>query len=186
MASKRRPSRGKKINPTLYIFCEGDTEEAYINLLKSEYRIPSIHIKTKIGRNDITKRFIDNYKNDKPTHEKDMDFLLYDLDVPKMLQRLQGINNCILLVSNPSIELWFLLHYKNQTAFITNKTCYRELENRNRQYKKGIIDDKLKEKLIGRMKDAVKRAAKQKEFENPSSTVHKLINILERLKADKM
>lgn len=103
MASKRRPSRGKRINPTLYIFCEGDTEEVFVNLLKSEYRIPSIHIKTKIGRNDITKRFIDNYKSDKPVHEKDMDFLLYDLDVPNILPRLQGMNNCILLVSNPSI-----------------------------------------------------------------------------------
>lgn len=39
MARRRREPKGKKINPTLFVFCEGDTEEAYVNLLKSIYRI---------------------------------------------------------------------------------------------------------------------------------------------------
>jgi len=48
MAGKRKPSKGKKINPTLFIFCEGKTEESYINFLKSFYRIPSIHIHPRL------------------------------------------------------------------------------------------------------------------------------------------
>jgi hypothetical protein len=86
MARKRREPKGKKINPTLFVFCEGETEVAYINLLKTVYRIPSIHIHPKIGGNNITADYIENYKNDKPTHEKDLNFLVYDLDVPTMIQ----------------------------------------------------------------------------------------------------
>lgn len=182
MARRRKESKGKKINPTLFVFCEGETEEAYINLLKSLYRIPSIHIHPKIGGNNITKEYIKNYKKDKPTHEKDLNFLIYDLDVPTMIRRLSKIDNCELLVSNPCIELWFLLHYKNQTAKTNNAHCYRELENRNKSYKKGAIDQKLKTKLISKKDDAVKRAKSLTEFENPSSTIYKLIDILDNLK----
>lgn len=182
MARRRSKSKGKRINPTLFIFCEGYTEESYINLLKTEYRIPSIHIHPKIGKNDITTEYINNYKKNKPTHEKDINFLFYDLDVPTMLQRLSKINDCILLVSSPSIELWFILHYKNQTANTNNAYCLKELKNRNSTYKKGLIDKKLKEKLVSKREDAVKRAKKLTKFQNPSSTVYKLIEILNKLK----
>lgn len=182
MSSKRRKPRGKKINPTLFIFCEGETEVSYINFLKTEYRISSIHIRPKISGNKITTEYIKNYKKDKPTDNKDMVFLLYDLDVPEILARLSKIDNSILLVSNPSIELWFLLHYKNQTASTNNTYCLKELKNRNKSYKKGLIDKKLKEKLKLKRYDAVKRSKKLTDFRNPSSTIYKLIEILEKLK----
>lgn len=34
MARKRRAPKGKKMNPTFFVFCEGETEEAYVRLLK--------------------------------------------------------------------------------------------------------------------------------------------------------
>ncbi len=179
---QRRQPKGKKINPTFFVFCEGETEESYINFLKSEYRIPSIHIHPRIGKNNITKEYIENYKQNKPTHEKDVDFLFYDIDVPKMLQRLSQIESSILLVSNPSVELWFLLHYKNHTSSTNSAYCCKELKNRNLTYKKGLIDRKLKEKLISKQDDAIKRAKKLTRFDNPSSTVYKLIEILNGLK----
>ncbi|WKV13718.1 RloB family protein [Marivirga harenae] len=134
MARKRRQPKGKRINPTLFVFCEGETEVAYINFLKSLYRLPSIQIHAKIGGNNITSQYIKNYKNGKPTHEKDLNYLVYDLDVPDLIDRLSQIEDCELLLSNPAIELWFLLHYKNQTSQINNQKCCRELENRNRGY----------------------------------------------------
>ncbi len=182
MARRRREPKGKKINPTLFIFCEGDTEEAYVNMLKSIYRIPSIQIHSKIGGNNITSKYIKNYKKDKPTHEKDLNFLMYDIDVPKIIERLNKIDDCVLLLSNPCIELWFLLHYKNQTANISGAKCSREMVNRNRVYKKGAIDKKLKEKLISKREEAVKRAKRLTENNNPSSTIYKLIEILDNLK----
>lgn len=37
---KHRPSKGKKINPHFWVFCEGETEEAYIYWLRARYRLP--------------------------------------------------------------------------------------------------------------------------------------------------
>lgn len=182
MARKRKQPRGKKINPTLFVFCEGETEESYINFLKSIFRIPSIHIHAKVGGNNITSAYIQGYKLDKPTHEKGLNFLMYDLDVPSMLSRLSKINDCILLVSNPCLELWFLLHYKNHTANTNSVTCCREMTNRNRTYKKGLIDDRLKAKLISKIDVAIDRAKGLTMHNNPSSTVYKLIEKLEELK----
>jgi hypothetical protein len=56
---------------------------------------------------------------------------MYDADVTMILDRLLKIKSAKLLASNPSIELWFLLHYKNQTANISTDDCIRELCNRN-------------------------------------------------------
>lgn len=36
----RNASRGKKINPHYWVFCEGETEEAYVRHLRTEYRLP--------------------------------------------------------------------------------------------------------------------------------------------------
>jgi hypothetical protein len=178
MSKKRKAPKGKKINPTFFVFCEGDTEESYINFLKSTYRLPSIHIHPTIGRNNISQEYIQNYKADKPTHEKDLNFLVYDLDVPHMIEKLLKIEDCILLVSNPCIELWFLLHYKNHTASTDSLYCCKELTNRNKKYKKGEIDVNLREKLLNKKEEASKRAKQLVGLKNPSSTMYILIEKL--------
>jgi len=111
MARKRSASKSKKINPHFWVFCEGKTEEAYISCLRSKYRIP-IDIVSKIVGNRITDRFIKEYKRGKPIHEKDKDFLIYNADIPEILDRLRGIKTAMLIASNPSMELWFLLHHR--------------------------------------------------------------------------
>jgi hypothetical protein len=182
MARRRKKPKGKKINPTLFVFCEGDTEVAYVNLLKSDYRLPSIHIHPKIRGNNITAEYIESYKQGKPTHEKDLNFLIYDMDVPELIERLNQIDGCTLLLSNPCIELWFLLHYKNQKAHIDTARCLQEMEKRNKVYKKGALNKRLMEKLLTKHPEAVKRAKALSEYDNPSSTLYKLIEILEELK----
>ncbi len=182
MVRSRAASRGKKINPNFWVFCEGETEEAYVSFLRSRYRIP-ITIVPKIVGNKITERFIKSYKRGKPVHEKDRDFLMYDADIPELLEPLKSIKSAMLLASSPSIELWFLLHYKNQTASITTKDCIKELENRNRNsYHKGIIDDKLVAKLTDHYPEANKRAKCLTIHKNPSSNIHEFIEILENIR----
>jgi hypothetical protein len=179
MGSSRRPSRGKKINPHFWVFCEGETEEAYVALLRSKYRIP-IEIVSKVAGNRINKSYITRCKQGKLTHEKDRDYLIYDADVPEILSKLKSIDKALLIVSNPSIELWFLLHYKNVTARITTDECIKELNNRNKNcYQKGYIDKKLEEKLKEKCVDACKRAQALSLFENPSTNLYEFIEILE-------
>ena len=57
MNHQSRISKGKKINPTYFVFCEGETEEVYINHLRSKYRLP-ININSKIAGNRITEKYI--------------------------------------------------------------------------------------------------------------------------------
>lgn len=164
------------------MFCEGETEEAYIKHLRSQYRI-HIEIAPKIVGNKITERFIKSFKKGKPVHSKDKDFLLYDADVKELLVKLQKFKSTILIASNPSIELWFLLHYKNQKGSITTADCIREISNRNEiEYKKGLIDDCLKSKLIEKSSDACKRAKNTKCFANPSTNIQLLIDELNIVK----
>lgn len=178
MAKSRKPSRQKKIRPHYYVFCEGKTEESYVCFLRSKYRIP-IDIVSKIAGCDISDRYISSYKRNKPTHKKDIDFLMYDGDVPEILDKLNRIDSATLLISTPSIELWFLLHYKNQTAEISEANCIKQLENRNQNtYKKGFIDKKLKEKLDARINSACDRAEGLEALSNPSSNIYEFIEVL--------
>ena len=181
MGRSRRPSKGKTIKPTFFVFCEGKTEELYVKYLKSKYRIP-IEIDTQVAKNGINKNYINSYKKGKFTHKKDKTFLLYDLDAPKMLEKLQQIPGTILLASNPCIELWYLLHLKEQKAEIDCNACNKEIEKQNGQYSKTKIDEKLKSILDTKYLKAINRTKKLETFKNPSSTVYLLIEALEEVK----
>lgn len=182
MGSSRRPSRGKRINPHFWVFCEGKTEEAYVRFLRSVYRLP-VEIITKVAGSSINENYIKNHKRGKFTHKKDKNFLIYDADVPGIIERLKKIKSAELIASNPAVEFWFLLHYKNQNTRITEEKCIKELSNQNRNsYKKGLIDDKLKEKLQGRFTEACSRAKQLRLFDNPSTNMDAFIEALENAK----
>jgi len=182
MASKRAKSKGKQINPHYWVFCEGETEEAYVCLLRSHFRLP-IEVVTKVIGTSITSRCVNSHKKGKPTTSKDKDFLLYDADRPDVIAKLKQIKDAVLLTSNPSIELWFLLHYKNVACEITTDKCIKEISNRTRkEYKKGCINTVLERKLKEDYPTASDRSKKTKVFDNPSSNVHILLEELERVK----
>jgi len=56
----KRESKGKKIKPTFFIFCEGETEEEYVKFLRSIYLLPS-EIDTKIAGSEISERYISKF-----------------------------------------------------------------------------------------------------------------------------
>ncbi len=106
---------------------------------------------------------------------------MYDGDVAVILEQLKNISSATMIISNPSIELWFLYHYKNQKAEMNADACMRELSNRNKnQYKKGLIDRKLQERLNAYCEIACERAKKSRLYENPSSNLFLLIEALEK------
>lgn len=178
MTQRRRLSQNKKIRPSFWVFCEGETEKYYINYLKLKYR-QSIEIITKIAGNEINEKYIKSYKKDKPTHEKDITFLIYDADVINIVEKLLKIKHSTLILSNPSIEFWFLLHFKNQKAEISTKDCIKELTNRNKNhYKKGEIDNNLKKKFEEKQTEAIKFAKTLEHFKNPSSNFYIFIEKL--------
>lgn len=181
MSRTNRIPKGKSINPTFFVFCEGETEEQYVCYLRSKYRLP-IDIVAKVAGNRITSEYISNYKKTKVNHSKDKTFLIYDLDVSEMLSKLQKIPDAIIIASNPCFELWFLLHYQEQKSAITTIECNSKLKYHHKAYKKGIIDAKLKEKLVEKQEKALHRANKMKIYENPCTQINLLIQNLDEVK----
>lgn len=101
MARKIRVSRGKRMKPNFFVFCEGKTEIAYVKFLRDH--------KTKI---------------------------------------------------------------------LTEK-CIQKLQKDSKEYKKGSLSDEEKRCFALNVQLAIDRAKKMTEFENPSTTVYKLIEILQ-------
>jgi hypothetical protein len=179
----KRVSKNKKIRPICFVFCEGETEETYINYLRSQYRLP-IEIKVKKKGGDINERYINNVKSNHAKHKNDEIFLIYDSDIPEIATKLRQIKNAEILLSNPCFEIWYLLHYQRQTAELTSSQCLSELEKHINGYKKGILNASLKEVLSINKDEAIRRAESLKVDKNPSTSIYVLIKKLDAVKCN--
>ncbi|MCT4664782.1 MAG: RloB family protein [Flavobacteriales bacterium] len=176
----RKKNKARSMNPTYFVFCEGDTEKEYIKILKKQFRHIPIEIKEKIEGNQINTRKVVDIIQEKGLYLKNKDkvFLLYDIDVPKMLEKLLKVKDAILLVSNPCIEFWFLLHCEAQNAHISTSNAIKKLEKNWKNYKKGKLTEQMAKILQNNQKQAILKAKKLKAHSNPSSTIYRIIEIL--------
>jgi len=181
MARKERTSRGKNMLPNYFVFCEGDTEVAYVEMLRSYYRLP-IHIIAKKTLLNITPSLIERCKSAYIQTKSDKTYLMYDLDVPTILDRLQKIPNATLLCSNPCFELWLLLHCCDQKAELSSEECVNRLLIFIKLYKKGVLGIADKQYLMDNVDIATERARKQDAFNNPSTTIFMLLEDLNKLR----
>ena len=177
MGRKTRVSKGKQMKPNFFVFCEGETEIAYVKFLRSLYRAP-IQVIPKKGKSNISEEFIERSKNEYVRTGQDKVFLMYDLDVDGILEHLQKIPNAELLVSNPCIELWFLLHYQEQKLEISSDKCVQKYQKVSKGYKKGVLSEEEKKVLAENSELAVERAKKLAEYQNPSTMVFRLLEKL--------
>lgn len=163
------------------VICEGETEENYINLLKKWYKSP-IRIISHIEGTKITSSLVDNRMREIKISRWDKidTFLMYDMDVPTVNEKLQACK-ANLLLSNPCFEIWLLLHSKDQKANISTDLVIKELKKSAsvwRNYTKSIFTNTQQAFLRENVDVAVARAKGLKEFQNPSTNVYKLIEIL--------
>ncbi len=184
MTKKRNIGRPRKMKPVVLVICEGETEKEYITFLRGKYRFP---IEIKILGDDINNRIVEKVKNAVKLNGKDIirTFLMYDRDVPSINNIVDGIKG-ELLCSNPCVELWFILHITDQLSEISSNSCINLLKMQNdtwNKYKKSSFTDKQKTCLWNNRLQAAERAKKLKHFNNPSSTVYRLIDYLEDFNA---
>jgi len=109
-------------------------------------------------------------------------FLMYDMDVPEVNKRLMGCQ-AFRLLSNPTIEYWFLLHGRDWQNHISTDEAFDELlkiDSCWAEYKKASLTETQKKFLWENRIEASDRARKLKLFENPSSGVFNLILALEK------
>lgn len=161
------------MNPTFFVFCEGKTEAAYVDLLRRNFRVP-VEIIARVSDSNISQPYIDRCKRDRFTTPGDKTFLMFDIDVPGMLEHLRKIKDVTLLLSNPCIEYWFLLHYNEVNREISSVECLERLRVIDTEYSKGDFSVAMKKVLIERIETAATRAKAKEAYFNPSSTVHLL------------
>ena len=162
MGRQIRKSKGKTMKPNFFVFCEGESEVAYISHLRSQYRAP-IQIIPRKSDSNISVRY------------------MFDLDVDGMLEHLQSIPDAVLLVSNPCIELWYLLHFEECHAELTQNACIKKLKRHLEHYAKGTLALNEKQQLSEKISEATARAKVLETYNNPSTTIYKMIELLESL-----
>lgn len=98
------------------------------------------------------------------------------------LARTRNINTAI---SNPSFELWAILHYELQDGPITREECQRKLRDRLPGFGRGkrfedlaAIGDQYEKAVKQARKLLERRLEERTPFGNPSTTVHELTEFL--------
>ena len=76
------------------------------------------------------------------------------------------------------------MHYGAQKTELKSVECVNKLIGFENQYKKGMLSDDMKRHLVEPKDAAIERAQKLVAYGNPSTTVYKLIEDLDKLKLE--
>lgn len=179
---ERRFKKARQPKKLFLVICEGETEEEYVNLLKRHYRVP-ITIKTKVSGNTVNQRLVSQYMKELGLGKEDEChvFYIYDADIDCIVERLLKLPGMTIL-SNPSIELWYLLHCRDNRRFIAPYSIVKELSASHSVwnfYAKRSLSIDQQGFLLSNQKSATERAEKMDWPANPSSNMHIFIRALE-------
>lgn len=186
MTKRRRKSKNGskgtiKLKPKVVVFCEGQTEQKYLNYISTvDKKVALTPIVRKKNSPDQLLQAAEKYKE-----EADEIWVACDNDVPGKFAQVAGqiaANGIGFAWSNPIFELWLLLHFVDCTAHVDKTTCTGMLKTHIHNYQKGA---NLKTKdLNNNHGDAIKRAWSQHEtnvrngycdIHNPSTGVWMLV-----------
>jgi hypothetical protein len=109
---------------------------------------------------------------------------MYDLDIKSTAERIATCKDSVSIASNPSVELWFLLHNDEQNSAISTDACIEKLKKASLDwvhYQKGSLSEKQKKLLWNNRGLASARAKRLPEGKNPSSSVYRLIESMESI-----
>lgn len=124
--------RARTLNPTMKIYCEGDTEYYYFQHLRSLLRFNNLNIipiKTKEAQiqliNIVEKRIIQDGTN---FDSNDSIWCVIDVEENKQIwestitkiNQFQDNKNKFVIISNPSFEVWLLSFFKYSTKRYSN------------------------------------------------------------------
>lgn len=188
----RRPPY-KEPRKRVLIFCEGTvTEPQYFDDFRRHEQNPLVDVvideggvspKTLVERAVLKKKAAE--KEAKRFRDENLKYdevwCVYDIDShPKLADAFQQArdNEIKLAVSNPCFELWLLLHFTDQTAYIERDKLSVMLRKHLVGYKKRVDFEKLKRRYTNAVKRAIllnKRCEENGDKGgNPSTGVYEL------------
>lgn len=135
MAAPRRSKKRILEREAWLILCEGQTEVDYFREFQSRAETVRLHFgKCSGGPKTMVQEAIRRWKGSRSQHDFDRVWCVADVDdhLPELVdQACRLAETCPgvrLVVSNPCIELWALLHFQEQTARISQEAAQRLLE----------------------------------------------------------
>lgn len=197
----KRTTGTRKPAPVIKVFCEGKTEKLYLESLARHLRRTGVSV-TIVGQQgvpstiarkarDATREleakarrarggFADNFEV----------WAVFDRDehhcFDAAIQQCKA-NQIGLAWSNPCVELWALLHFRDQTAWIHRASCQRELSS----VMPGYDHDKGATFVVEQMTDTARAQARRRaivlhrraddaqcETQNPTTALWKLVDVL--------
>lgn len=180
---RRRPRPTRSMKPVFLVLCEGQTEATYLEFLKQTFRSP-IKIVSNVTGTCITKALLNKKVQETrlTPYEHIKVFVMYDLDVDTISQKIDECDCCKLL-SNPCIEVWYLFHSSDSAKSLSAKQCINALKQSASvwmNYQKNILTDTQRRFLRENYKKAIATAKRLNVGSNPSSTVYLLLEELEK------
>ncbi|MBR0340881.1 MAG: RloB domain-containing protein [Oscillospiraceae bacterium] len=198
-SSKKRNRQNRKEKPMIIITAEGrnETEAKYFDGFRTPdcpyiikfHKAGHLTDPTKLAES-IRKRWD---AEDADVRTGDMAFVIVDLDnkesKAKEIQQLEAKNRIEkFIVSNPSFEVWYLLHYEYSTrSYMDADAVIRELKKHHTGYEKTYDMYPL---LVDKMGDAITNAEKLEKYYkveehphpdvscNPYTDVHRLVKMI--------
>lgn len=184
------------------IVCEGEkTEPNYFKIFPVDRKVIKLDIKGEgTNTNSLIEKAID-LKNTSESDERNRFWCVFDRDKnPENPNDSQNFNSAITLArnngievaySNDAFELWYLLHFNYYNTAISRQDYQNRLTKLlGHEYKKN--SETIYEELKDKQQDAIKHAKRllqeydraNPETDNPSTTVHLLVEELNRFIPD--
>lgn len=182
MATKRLQQPQRSLKEAFLVICEGETERNYVDFLRISYHSP-IRIVSKVSGQSVSQQLINKHVEQLKLgkYDKITSFLMYDMDVEEVNRRF-GQCKAILLLSNPCVEQWFLLHAADNKEPMSSEAIISTLKNVDpiwKQYRKGMLTFPQQSFLWQNRGKAIIRAKVLEPLVNPSSSVYILLEKLE-------
>ncbi len=200
-ASFQRPFRQRSIGRRILIACEGEkTEYGYFEDIRKSLRMePSKIIVLKPEASDplgIVRQALEEriYRQQEEVwDEDDMAWAVFDGDEHKASNienwrqalRLAQEKDIRLAISNPSFEYWYLLHYQDQTGYLTRQQALNLFRGHVPKYEKSdvLYRGELQSRTaaaIGRAQQAADQAKTDTDdpYSNPCTHVWELVALI--------
>jgi hypothetical protein len=196
---RRRPARLQPRKRVLVV-CEGEvTEPGYLNAIRVQYRTPLVDVRV-VGEGEDPKAVVErairlrreSFAQARARKDENCRFeevwCVVDVDehilLPDAKQQARD-NGVEIVVSSPCFELWILLHFQDQSAYIDRGAVQAAC----RRYIPGFQKEVPCERVLPFYENAVSRARKLDEWhesrgtegENPSTRVYALTERIREL-----
>lgn len=155
-----RKTKHRKLKQTYFVLVDGETEQIYLNSFKT----PNLHIKPELPKKKALIKMYKYFKQEKNNFNKS--FWIIDLDVPIRENRLNDVKRYKqelkdeILINNPCLEFWFLLHYEIKNFPNDCKKIESYLKNTFDDFKTYDKSAKEMKKIIPKLKDKLSIAIK--------------------------